>query len=142
MAAKHGTRRRYVEGCRCDDCAEAQRTYQRDYRDRKANGLPTVSRLPRRPQDAKPDPELSGPGTVESGVEAELAGLAQAAARPGLVQVALSLARILDNPRPMGQQPAAAGKLADILDRLRKGSARGRRRGLSVVKAMVDPGGA
>jgi hypothetical protein len=29
MAAKHGTRRRYVEGCRCEDCTEANRLYFR-----------------------------------------------------------------------------------------------------------------
>ena len=29
MAARHGTRRRYTEGCRCDECRGAQRLYQR-----------------------------------------------------------------------------------------------------------------
>lgn len=51
-------------------------------------------------------------------VEAEMSGLAQAKARPGLVQTGLARARIMDSQRAMSQQPAAAAKLADILDRL------------------------
>jgi hypothetical protein len=136
MAAKHGTRRRYVEGCRCDECAEAQREYQRDYRARRANGLPTVSQLPR-PWNTDPDPELSGPGRVEAGVEAEIAGLTEA--RPGLVQAALALARVMDNPRAVSSHPAAAKVLAGLLDTLRKGAARGRRGGLAVVRALTEP---
>lgn len=50
----------------------------------------------------------TGPGPVESGVEAEIGGLASEA-RPGLAQAALALARIMDNPKAVNQQPAAAG---------------------------------
>jgi hypothetical protein len=28
--AKHGTRSKYVSGCRCDDCADANRVYKRN----------------------------------------------------------------------------------------------------------------
>ena len=67
-----------------------------------------------------------------------MAGLAQAKERPGLVQTALALARIMDSQRAMSQQPAAAAKLADILDRLRKGAdARGSR--LAAVRQMTSP---
>lgn len=31
MAVVHGTRRRYVHGCRCDDCARANSEWQRSY---------------------------------------------------------------------------------------------------------------
>lgn len=31
---KHGTLTGYVNGCRCDPCADARRAYQRDYRAR------------------------------------------------------------------------------------------------------------
>lgn len=29
--ARHGTRSKYVQGCRCDSCARANRNYQREY---------------------------------------------------------------------------------------------------------------
>ena len=96
MAAKRGTRRRYVEGCRCDDCRESNRVYARDLRQHHADGDPVrpasvvaVSAMPE---------ERTGPGPVESGVEAEISGLA-AKARPGLAQAALALARIWITPR-------------------------------------------
>lgn len=31
-APDHGSRSRYVAGCRCDDCRDANRVYQRDRR--------------------------------------------------------------------------------------------------------------
>ena len=73
---------------------------------------------------------------MEAGVIAELEGLAQADARPGLKQTALALARILDSPRAVNQQPAAAAKLADLLDRLRKG-ADARKSRLASVREMT-----
>jgi hypothetical protein len=82
--------------------------------------------------------EPTEPGRVEAAVEAEMAGLAQATARPGLVQTALALARIMDSQRAMSQQPAAAAKLADILDRLHKG-ADVRRSRLASVRQMTRP---
>jgi hypothetical protein len=126
MTVRHATRYRYSKGCRCDDCAEAARIYQRDYRLRKPDcqGVPDLPHL---------EP---GPGPVESGVHAEIDGLA-AQARPGLAWAALALARILDNPRAINQHPAAAKVLATLLDKLRSASARGRRGGLGVVREMT-----
>jgi hypothetical protein len=138
MAAKHGTRRRYVEGCRCDECADAQRNYQRDYRERKARGLPTISQLPR-PQNSNPE-EPCGPGPVESGVQAEIGSAAEA--RPGLAQMALALARVMDNPRAVNQKPAAAKALTSLLDKLHQAGAPGRRGHLSVVRTMTKKDGA
>ena len=63
-------------------------------------------------------------------------------ARPGLAQAALAMARILDNPRAVNQQPAAAKVLAVMLEKLRSVSARGRRGGLAVVRTMTEKGGA
>jgi hypothetical protein len=80
---------------------------------------------------------VSGPGRVEAAVEAEIAGLAQAEARPGLAQTALALARILDSPRAVSTQAAAAKVLAVLLDKL-SASPRGRRGDLALVKAMVE----
>jgi hypothetical protein len=133
MTVRHGTRYRYSKGCRCDECAEAARIYQRDYRLRKPGG-PVVA-------DDPDSGNSSGPGPVESGVQGEIDGLA-AQARPGLAQVALALARVLDNPRAINQHAAAAKVLSSLLDKLRAASARGRRGGLAVVRTMTENGGA
>jgi hypothetical protein len=84
--------------------------------------------------------EQSGPGPVELAVESELAGLAAARERPGLAQVALSLARLMDGPA-VTSKPAAAKQLMEILGTLAKGGAQGRRK-LAVVKQMTEKGGA
>jgi hypothetical protein len=76
-------------------------------------------------------------GPVESGVRDEIGGLA-AEARPGLAQAALALARILDNPKAVNQQPAAAKVLAALLDKLRTASARGRCGNLALVRTMTE----
>jgi hypothetical protein len=78
-------------------------------------------------------------GPVESGVTKEIDGLASQA-RPGLAQAALALARILDNPKAVNQQPAAAKVLVSLMDALHK-SAQGRRGHLASVKAMTEKGG-
>jgi hypothetical protein len=130
MAARHGTRRGYNDGCRCDECKDAQRLYQRRYRERRTNGITQT------PVVQLPQPEL-GAGPVESGVTAEIGGLA-AAARPGLAATALALARIMDNPRAVNQQPAAARQLVAILAVLSK---QAHRRGeLAIVKSMTSSG--
>jgi hypothetical protein len=50
--------------------------------------------------------------------------------------------RIMDNPRAVNQQPAAAKALAGLLDKLRSASARGRRGNLAVVRQMSERDGA
>jgi hypothetical protein len=132
MAAKHGTQRRYVEGCRCEDCREAHRVSAREYRERRANGLSRPTSVVVVP----PVVESDGPGPVEVGVQEEISGSA-AEARPGLAQAALAMARILDNPKAVNQQTAAAKVLASLLDKLHSASARGRRGKLAVVKSMT-----
>jgi hypothetical protein len=132
MAARHGTRRGYNEGCRCDDCKDAQRLYQRRYRERQA--LRNVT--PVSPDEVVP----KFPGPVESAVKDEIGGVA-AEARPGLVQAALAMARLLDNPKAVNQQPAAAKVLAGLLDKLHSASARGRPSHLAVVRTMTQKGG-
>jgi hypothetical protein len=64
--------------------------------------------------------------------------LGVADARPALVQTALALARIMDNPKATNQQPAAAKVPAAMLEKLHSASARGRRGNLSVVKSMTS----
>ena len=63
-------------------------------------------------------------------------------ARPGLAQAALCMARLLDNPKAVNQQPAAAKVLAALLEKLHSASARGRRGGLALVRTMTEKGGA
>ena len=77
---------------------------------------------------------------MESGVAEEISGLA-AEARPDLAQAALCLARLMDNPRAVNQQPAAAKALAWLLDKLRSASAHRRRGGPALVRTMTEKGG-
>jgi hypothetical protein len=81
-------------------------------------------------------PDTPQAGAVEAAVELEITGLAQAEARPGLAQAALALARIMDNPKAISQQPAASKSLAEILDKLRKG-ADARKSRLASVRSMT-----
>jgi hypothetical protein len=121
MAANHGTRGRYMGGCRCDECRCAQADYQQIWRQRKAT-------------DVSPDPNGS-PGPVESAVEAEVGALARE--RPTLVAIATAMARILDSSRVPSTKPPAAKVLVSVLDTLHKGSAQGRRGSLALVRTMT-----
>ena len=134
MTINHGTDRRYSDGCRCDECREAHKIKARD-RDRKRRGLNRPALL-----TAVLSMEQTGPGPVEQAVESELAGLAVARERPGLAQMALALARLMDGPA-VTSKPAAAKQLTEILGTLAKGGAQ-RRRNLAAVKSMTDKGGA
>jgi hypothetical protein len=77
---------------------------------------------------------------VESGVQAEIGGPGTDA-RPGLAAAALALARVMDEPRAVNQQPAAAKVLAALLEKLHSASARGRRGNLAVVRTMTTEKG-
>jgi hypothetical protein len=54
-----------------------------------------------------------------------------------LAATALALARILDNPKAISTQPAAAAKLAALLEKLRSASALSGRGKLAVIKSMT-----
>jgi hypothetical protein len=140
MPANHGTNSRYAQGCRCDDCRHGHKLQAREYAQRKAAGqvgnpanVTHVAHLP---------PSSNGAhvlGPVELGVEAEIGGVAD---RPGLVQIALSLARLLDDPSARNQAPAAAKVLVSVMDTLHTGSAQERRGSLELVRTMTQKGGA
>jgi hypothetical protein len=104
-----------------------------NYRQRKITGeLHVMADLPHKAELQPP-----GPGPVELGVAKEIDELASQA-RPGLAQAALALARILDNPKAINQQPAAARQLVAVLNALSK---RAQRRGkLAAVKSMTTSG--
>jgi hypothetical protein len=137
MTLEHG-RTRYTRGCRCGVCKAAERDYQRN-RYRRCRGL-----LDDRPGGSSTaggdDPGKTGP--VESAVQAEIHSLDAAVDRPGLTPIALALARVLDNPKAVSSQPAAAKVLASLLDKLRSASSCGRRGALALVRNMTEKGGA
>ena len=92
-------RTRYLAGCRCDRCRKAQSDYRKDLRRRSKSKQPTeraLTSVPSLPKPPAPPPtERAHPGPVETGVRAEIAGLT--AKRPGLVEGALAMARLLDS---------------------------------------------
>ena len=107
----HG-RRGYRQGCRCEQCKSSESKYQRDLKRRKQFGdLASVAEFPA-------GESVSAGESVESAVRSEIEALS--APRPGLVATAIALARVLDDPRATSTKPAAAGKLADMLETLRK----------------------
>lgn len=119
----HG-RSRYRRGCRCDVCRQANREYQRDHRAKQLQAVPT------------PEPDFAEVGTpVVDAVQAEIDASSIARQRPGLAAIALAMARILDNPHAIPQQPAAAARLVELLSKLSKGTQpRGK---LAAVQAMT-----
>jgi hypothetical protein len=135
MSAEHGTHSRYSQGCRCDACTEGHRLTALEYAQRKAAGQvrPRVQVAEIPPPSPNGPPE---PGPVEAAVHEEINGMA-AETRPGLVAIALAMARLLDNPKAVNQQPAAAKVLAAMLEKLRQASAPGRRGHLAAVKSMT-----
>jgi hypothetical protein len=137
MTIKHGTDRRYNDGCRCDECREANKLKAREDRDRKRRGLTRPALLV---AVLSAEREQADPGPVELAVESELVGLAAAQEQPGLAQTALALARLMDGPA-VTSKPAAAQRLVEILNVLSEGSSQRRRR-LEVVRSMTEKGGA
>ncbi|KIQ15358.1 hypothetical protein RU01_15445 [Rhodococcus sp. MEB064] len=69
-------------------------------------------------------------------MEKELGFLSTVAERPGLAAAARSMAQVLDNPAALPQHPAAAGRLAEILETLGKGG-RSRKGKLAAVREMT-----
>lgn len=140
--ADHGTRQCYADGCRLPECKAAQAKYMREYKARKAGATVTDIRAPGRPKKgAVPTVPVSVGQPAEAGpneraVLEELATLTSAETRKGVAAGALTMARILDNPLALAQQPSAFAKLQTALDDLRKGSARKRGR-LASVQAMT-----
>lgn len=130
MAARHGTRACYNGGCRCDKCKLAEANYQKARR-HGVTALPNAERAP------VEQPEVREPGPTEASVLAELATLPAAETHPSLAQGALAMARILDNPLHVAQQPQALARMAEMMKELRKGVKKGGR--LAAVRSMTRP---
>jgi hypothetical protein len=73
-------------------------------------------------------------------VQSELDGLT--AERPGLAQVALALARLLDNQRAVSSHAPAAKVLSGLLDKSHSAAASRRRTHLASVRRLSEKGGA
>jgi hypothetical protein len=111
-------------------CANpAERDYQRE-RYRRRRGLPVEEPV----LSAVSSPRDSSDGLVVTAVRAEVDAAPSAAERPGLAAVALALAAILDNPKHVPTQPAAARQIVAILDQLSKRTRHSGR--LAAVRAM------
>jgi hypothetical protein len=136
MTLDHG-RTRYTRGCRCDVCRAAERDYQRN-RYRRQRGLSVDPPDPPKPNVVESQPISSHDGCVVAAVRAELGAAPAAAERPGLTAVALALAAILDDPKHVPTQPAAAKVLVSLLDKLQSVSARGDRGQLALVRTMTS----
>ena len=164
-AERHG-RARYRRGCRCDQCKCAQNEYQRARRQRIAesvgaqNYAPEVFADPATPslvllppasmsssltsantRSAVTQPQQTPVGAVVAAVMAEIEWMGRHR-RPGLAAAAVALAEILDNPKAVSSQPAAAKVLATLLEKLRSASTCGRRGDLEFVRTMTEKGGA
>lgn len=138
----HGSRQLYKRGCRCDLCRSAEREYKKDLRRRQREAVGefvtpavTLSLVPGGSGAGYSAPVHTG-GAVESAVSLEIEQLV-AHPRPGLEAAALALARVLDNPKATSTKPAAAAKLAHLLDTLRKSSVS--RPKLASVRRMTKP---
>src|ERR1700757_5231637 len=143
-AKRHGTRRKYQTGCRCDQCKCAEAGYRKQLRQRQreeiglfpqvqqnvALGLSLVAgekpyhdgmvSKPSTSTNALPtvgNPTVDPANLVQAGVTEELDALGSNL-RPGLAAVALAMARVLDNPRAISTHPAAAKALTSVLDKL------------------------
>jgi len=120
MASQHGSRTRYNTGCRCDSCKLANREYDKSRRQKilaSKHAPATVTALPR-----PAEMQVGEVGRVEFGIMAEIAELSTAAGRPGLVAIASAMAKVLDSPLAIAQHGSTGKALAEILDKIRKGS--------------------
>jgi hypothetical protein len=82
------------------------------------------------------DAEFSGRPSVVSGVAEAIESLA-GHKRPDLAAAALALASVLDNPKAISTWPAAAAKMSDLMEQLRK-SGDGKRSKLASVRSMTS----
>ena len=150
------SRNTYMRGCRCVACKDAQKQYRAERRKSKNTevgravlaAVPDVPVQPVQPPPVQPeaaatppvpdeDPQV--PLSVVEETRREIATLAGAELRPGLVAAALRMAQVLDNPEALTQWPQATSRLADVLEQLGKGG-RKKRGNLATVRGMTGTG--
>lgn len=158
----HGKRSTYVRGCRCELCKQANTEYGQSLKDRRRTGgkiqpplakletplpitddrvinLASVTQI-RAGDPASGEAYPDEPGEVEMAVAKEIKSLSAAPKHPGLVQSALAMAKILDNPGAITTHPSAHRQLTVSLDKLWNVSV-GRQGKLADVAAMTRRGG-
>ena len=135
MAAAHGTRTRFNQGCRCDDCKQAERDYARARRQAKnveksgsGQKVSPIAVLNTGRVDT-PSATQSSPsgeptyGRVETAVRRQLSELSTVDSRGGEAEMAYHLASLMDNPKAAAAaQVQASRQLSELIDRLRKGA--------------------
>lgn len=138
----HGERETYQAGCHCDLCKRAEAEYRKELRrlKREAVGEFAVAQvtglsLVTGDSPGTPSPDRAPVGPVETAVQAEIDALGSD--RGGLKAAAVALAKILDNPKAVSTQPAAAAKLADMLETLRRNTD-GKKSKLAAVRSMTS----
>lgn len=147
MAVQHGKRTTYVRGCRCEACKEANRQYGIDLKERKRSGgtvvtpLRSLSSLPAMPPPPEAEKDPDEIGRNELAVAAEIRTLSSASKHPGLVESALSMAKILDNPIAVTTHPSAQRQLMVALDKLHAASTKRKDSNLAKVAQMAVRGG-
>lgn len=152
----HG-RKGYESGCNCEVCTGAERAYQQK---RKAEGLqPRNGQSFRKVRDDEPEatvtalhvvqgnsestptPPAATPtpriGPVERSIIEECSGLSIAVERPGVVEMARCLARILDDKKSIGLWPTTSRQLQVMLNDLRGNSKRKTRGRIAKVQNMT-----
>lgn len=151
--AEHGTIRRYRQGgCdeliggergvgkRCEDCKQAMREYnQRDRLGiphvRKKLNLVRGQKSPRASVTPMRVNNRRTGGPVEQSVTEQLTEYM--ADQPVRVQMAITCAKILDNPDRVALHPTTVRQLEAIVDKLTAGTKKKSRGRLSVVQAMT-----
>jgi hypothetical protein len=143
----NGTESSYNRGCRCDLCKRAATDARRERRrlEREAVGeLAGRTRLVSVPTgDAStsgnvvPAPANHAKNSCVAAVLEEISALKHP--RPGLVAVAIAMAAVLDNPKAVSSQPPAAGRLVQVLEKLRSSSP-GHHGNLRLVREMTNTG--
>lgn len=132
MAARHGTRSKYNEGCRCESCSLAEANYQKTRR----HGTAKVTHI-RVGGDTLNGRVERGPGPMELALNAVVANVPTADKRPDLVEGARAMARILDNPLTVSQQPQALARYHEAMEKLLKGTEKKSK--LAAVRLMTAP---
>jgi hypothetical protein len=82
------------------------------------------------------DADLTPRNSVVEAVSREIEAL-DGHRRPGLAATAIALAAVMDNPKAISSQPAAAAKLSDLLEQIRK-SGDGKRSKLASIRSMTS----
>jgi hypothetical protein len=130
---EHGTRAMYAKGCHCPDCRQAESEYARARRIGQSAPT-TLAAVP-----SVPPPE---PGKAELAIAQEIGSIPTASGHPGLVEVALRLARDLDNEGLAATHSSLSRELRAVIENLHQGvRSSGKLAALSAMSDRRKPSG-